>query len=853
MAPEDPATSTAADVPKGVAPVADAMAEVEAKEEVPQRALVEEKKGKEIAGKTPQPQKGFSFLMPALFRNAETNEQKVAMLQNMLEDVGEPNQQIPFPNVSHKILQRVLEYCIHHKDDLPSLGDDDKDSSPSSRKRTDDIDEWDEHFMPMEDEIKELFALILAAHYLDIKPLLDLGCKTVANMIRGKSPEQIREMFNIENDFQAEDCSIIKSFLMGLLDGRDAVIGLDFCDEPDLNIPGVETSKLDIVKNIYNWADSVLLTSNTASSSKSHTEIQTLDFLKSYLPTGIVSNANLGFGDDSDLGSATIAAAAESASETGLTASILPTGVSDIFEPDALSDVFGSPFDKGACLAAFCCPREELTAADTTGDTTDTDNEVPQANSEPIANRVERPRKRGREEVVRENGPVEKTPKGMKGWMYLLEAEENSRGALCDANNPIAFDIDTPMTTRRSSRVAHQRHKLLPSQIRKMPAPSVSSVVDTAAPSAEEVFTPERAYLARFQKQSHQFYLKSTFFDEFPIAVTDLRLCQMVVQELQTQLDDAVRAKKGLEKRVEELTHELEDGVESKSALVEAKKRLERELEVREWLEETEDSSAALQKKASSAADCELSPDAERLLEDEDEIKELDAGKRAAVAAASVADHELSQNAKRLLADKIEEQKASFDGLCKQIKEILGEKVEKVVISNRTIVVIGPENQLADPTLRDSSMSSYMVSKKTLELNPNDPSVQYLKTKVDADKNDKTVRDLTYVLLAAATINSEHCNFAGTDKGAQVEEVPLLEYQKDVLNLAVRLADTDGTEGELWKLLSEMNAENEKGRLLLSALDLFKEKLNEFLDCPDGDMLDGGGQVFSADAEDGFM
>ncbi len=44
-----------------------------------------------------------------------------------------------------------------------------------------------------------------ASNYLDIKALLDVGCKTVANMIKGKSPEEIRKTFNIQNDFTAEE------------------------------------------------------------------------------------------------------------------------------------------------------------------------------------------------------------------------------------------------------------------------------------------------------------------------------------------------------------------------------------------------------------------------------------------------------------------------------------------------------------------------------------------------------------------------------------------------------------------------------------------------------------------------
>jgi len=65
------------------------------------------------------------------------------------------------------------------------------------------VSPWDANFVDLEQET--LFELILAANYMDIKPLLDLTCAKVASMIKGKTPEQIRKAFNIVNDFSPEE------------------------------------------------------------------------------------------------------------------------------------------------------------------------------------------------------------------------------------------------------------------------------------------------------------------------------------------------------------------------------------------------------------------------------------------------------------------------------------------------------------------------------------------------------------------------------------------------------------------------------------------------------------------------
>lgn len=121
-------------------------------------------------------------------------------IKTMVEDLGleEGDEEVvPLPNVNAAILRKVIQWATYHKDDPPVAEDDEKE------KRTDDISSWDADFLKLDQGT--LFELILAANYLDIKGLLDVTCKTVANMIKGKTPEEIRKTFNIKNDFTPEE------------------------------------------------------------------------------------------------------------------------------------------------------------------------------------------------------------------------------------------------------------------------------------------------------------------------------------------------------------------------------------------------------------------------------------------------------------------------------------------------------------------------------------------------------------------------------------------------------------------------------------------------------------------------
>eukprot|EP00296_Roombia_truncata_P000699 JP436386.1.p1 GENE.JP436386.1~~JP436386.1.p1 ORF type:complete len:153 (+),score=57.08 JP436386.1:65-523(+) len=124
----------------------------------------------------------------------ETDREVASMSETikLMIDDCEADESVPLPNVESPILELVLAFCEkHHK-------------FAKENASEDEISSYDKEFVRVEDPV--LFNLVLAANFLDIKALLDLTCKTIADYIKAcKTPEEIRRRFNIQNDFTPEE------------------------------------------------------------------------------------------------------------------------------------------------------------------------------------------------------------------------------------------------------------------------------------------------------------------------------------------------------------------------------------------------------------------------------------------------------------------------------------------------------------------------------------------------------------------------------------------------------------------------------------------------------------------------
>merc|ERR1712164_213319 len=156
------------------------------------------------------------------------------------------------------------------------------------------------------------------------------------------------------------------------------------------------------------------------------------------------------------------------------------------------------------------------------------------------------------------------------------------------------------------------------------------------------------------------------------------------------------------------------------------------------------------------------------------------------------------------------------------MKEVLGDKAEKVVVTDRLTsspccLVTGEygwsanmERIMKAQALKDSSMSGYMASKKTMEVNPMHPIIDALRARAEEDKNDKTVEDLIWLLFDTSLLTSgfnldEPTQFAGRihrmiklglsidddDEGLGDDDLPPLEEVEGAADEASKMEEVD--------------------------------------------------------------
>jgi len=141
---------------------------------------------------------------------------KPVTIWTMLEDLGveknndedEVKEVLPLSNIDSEVLRKIIHWCVQQKNDPEP--EKEEESKDGEQKQIVKLERWDEEFMSTINYINEqrqsiLFDIIIAANYFPIQGLIDITAMEVARKMENKSSEEIRKLFNLENDLEDND------------------------------------------------------------------------------------------------------------------------------------------------------------------------------------------------------------------------------------------------------------------------------------------------------------------------------------------------------------------------------------------------------------------------------------------------------------------------------------------------------------------------------------------------------------------------------------------------------------------------------------------------------------------------
>ncbi|XP_055337679.1 S-phase kinase-associated protein 1-like [Paramacrobiotus metropolitanus] len=136
---------------------------------------------------------------------AEISSTIKSLMSNNQHNAGDHADEagIPISQVEGPILEKVIVWAEYHKDESPTTWNFENEEAEELFRLKYEVAPWDKEYIKVDQGT--IFEIMLAAHYLDIKGLIMLCCKTIAEMLKGKGVEEIRRQFNIKNDFDPEE------------------------------------------------------------------------------------------------------------------------------------------------------------------------------------------------------------------------------------------------------------------------------------------------------------------------------------------------------------------------------------------------------------------------------------------------------------------------------------------------------------------------------------------------------------------------------------------------------------------------------------------------------------------------